>query len=497
MVLPSVRKIASLLALAFLLIAGTALAGDNAFPPLTNWTAPATFSPHGASRGASTMGDISEALPFVAVTPCRQYDSRNTSALPDNTPRAVTITGAPCGLPVTAAAVSLNVTVFDILGQGANAVLKAGTSSPPTTAWINYPPGQGQIGNAGVMPLSGSGQIVFQVNQGGGSIDFTIDVNGYYAPAGVGTENTFLGQNAGNFTMTGGANTGFGHNAFSNNSTGVINTAIGNFALWSNTTGSANTATGNNALAGNNGSNNTANGAFALYLNTTGSGNTASGFEALYSNTTGGANTATGWNALHQNTTSFNSTAIGANALANTTGFGNTGIGVNAGVNLTSGFDNICIGNPGVAGESGTIRIGTVGTQTATFVAGVNGVTTGGTGTPVLIDASGQLGTISSSARFKDEIQDMGESTEGLLKLRPVTFRYKAQPEGRTQFGLIGEEVEKVMPELVVCSSSGEVDTVLYHEMPAMLLNELQKQQREIQELKSELSALRAVIGQK
>jgi hypothetical protein len=150
-----------------------------------------------------------------------------------------------------------------------------------------------------------------------------------------------------------------------------------------------------------------------------------------------------------------------------------------------------------VAGESGIIRIGTVGTQTAAFVAGVHGVTTGGTAIPVMVDADGQLGTISSSARFKDEIQDMGEATEGLLRLRPVTFRYKAQQEGRAQFGLIAEEVEKVMPELVVCSSSGEAETVLYHEMPAMLLNELQKQQREIQELKSELSALRAVIGQK
>jgi hypothetical protein len=134
----------------------------------------------------------------------------------------------------------------------------------------------------------------------------------------------------------------------------------------------------------------------------------------------------------------------------------------------------------------------------------VNGVTTGGTGVPVLIDASGQLGTVSSSARFKDEIQDMGEATERLLKLRPVTFRYKAQQEARTQFGLIAEEVEKVMPELVVCSPSGEADTVLYHEMPSMLLNELQRQQREvqqqqreIQELKSELAALRAIIGQK
>ena len=91
----------------------------------------------------------------------------------------------------------------------------------------------------------------------------------------------------------------------------------------------------------------------------------------------------------------------------------------------------------------------------------------------------------------------MGEATEGLLRLRPVTYRYKAQREGRTQFGLIAEEVEKVMPELVVCSSAGEVETVLYHEMPAMLLNELQKQQREIQELKAELSTLRAVFGQK
>ena len=119
----------------------------------------------------------------------------------------------------------------------------------------------------------------------------------------------------------------------------------------------------------------------------------------------------------------------------------------------------------------------------------MHGVTTGGTAIPVLIDSNGQLGTVSSSARFKDEIQDMGEATEGLLKLRPVTFRYKGRPEGRTQFGLIAEEVEKVMPELVVCSSSGEVETVLYHEMPAMLLNELQKQQREIEELKLEHEA--------
>ncbi len=413
---------------------------------IPNWPAPATWSPHGMSRGVSTMAAITSPFPFIGVTPCRQYDSRNTSALADNTPRAVTITGAPCGLPATAAAVSLNVTVFDILGQGGNAVFKAGTASPPTTAWINYPPGQGQIGNAGVLPLDGSGQIFFQVNQGGGSIDFTVDVNGYYAPAGVGAHNTFLGLNAGNFTMTGDNNTGLGAFALSNNAGGNSNTATGDGALQLNSSGTANTATG----------------AFALQMNSGGANNTAFGDGALQFNTGGNANIA---------------------------------IGTAAGSVYTTESSNICIGNSGVASDFGAIRIGSV--QTKAFIAGVHGVTTGGTAIPVLIDGNGQLGTVSSSARFKDEIEDMGEATEGLLKLRPVTFRYKAQPEGRTHFGLVAEEVEKVMPELVVCSASGEAETVLYHEMPSMLLNELQKQQRQIEELKSEISALRAALSLK
>jgi hypothetical protein len=189
----------SFLALAAVLLSGVVLAGVA----IPNWPAPATWSPSRASDGVRTMGDISSPLPFIGVTPCRQYDSRGTSALPDNTPRAVTITGAPCGLPAAAAAVSLNVTVFDILGQGGNAVFKAGTTSPPTTAWINYPPGQGQIGNAGVLPLNGSGQIVFQVNQGGGSIDFTIDVNGYYASTPATATNYFSVKNSGLYAISG------------------------------------------------------------------------------------------------------------------------------------------------------------------------------------------------------------------------------------------------------------------------------------------------------
>ncbi len=518
-----------------ILVAGFAL-GDEAIP---NWPAPATWSPHSASRGASAMGAITSPLPFIGVTPCRVLDTRNPvgpfggPAFSSGQTRSFTIPSGPCsGIP-SAGAYSLNFTVVNMTGFGFLTAWPAG-SAQPLVSTLDYVPAEGALANAAIVPASGSGAISVFVSVG---TDVIIDINGYYAPAGVGIHNTFLGLFAGNFTMTGDDNTGFGRNVLSVNSTGVNNTAIGSFALFSNTTGVSNTATGEGALVSNTtGGNNTANGAFALLSNTLGINNTAVGVVALQDNTTGGENTAIGNNALFHNTTGFNNTATGwsalqdntagtdntatgynallnnimgtfntatgAGALQNTTGSSNIGIGRNGGINLTTGGDNICIGNFGLAGESGTIRIGTA--QTATFVAGVNGVTTGGTGTPVLIDSNGQLGTISSSARFKDEIQDMGEATEGLLKLRPVTFRYRAQPEGRTQFGLIAEEVEKVMPELVVCSSSGEVETVLYHEMPAMLLNELQKQKREVQrqqrqieELKSELASLRAVISQK
>jgi hypothetical protein len=478
------RLKALFLGLMAVLVAGFAL-GDEA---IANWPAPATWSPHSVSRGVSAMGAITSPFPFIGVTPCRQYDSRNFTPLPQNTSRAVVLSGAPCGLPASAVAVSVNLTIFNISGATGNGVFQVGIATAPTFSWINFPPTEAQRGNAGALPLDSLGQLWVRVQMGGGQLDFTVDVNGYYASAGVGTFNTFLGRNAGNFTMTGDDNTGLGHNALFSNTTGFQNTAIGEGALSNNTTGFYNTATGFDALALNTmGDGNTANGAGALLSNTTGSLNTATGISALINNTMGDGNTATGYETLSNNTTGFNNTATGYRALGNTTGSLNIGIGNSAGFNLTTGSYNICIGNSGVAGESGTIRIGS--SQTATFVAGVNGVTTGGTGTPVLIDANGQLGTISSSARFKDEIQDMGEATEGLLRLRPVTFRYKTQPEGRTQFGLIAEEVEKVMPELVVCSSSGEVETVLYHEMPAMLLNELQKQQRQIEELKLEREA--------
>jgi hypothetical protein len=136
-----------------------------------------------------------------------------------------------------------------------------------------------------------------------------------------------------------------------------------------------------------------------------------------------------------------------------------------AGSNLTTGSNNIDIGFnvDGLAGESNTIRIGKSGTQTKTVIAGIRG-TTIANGQPVVINSNGQLGTVTSSERFKDQIKSMDKVSESILNLKPVTFRYKEEfdPEGIPQFGLIAEQVEKVNPDLVVRDDQGKVNTVRY-----------------------------------
>jgi len=262
-----------------------------------------------------------------------------------------------------------------------------------------------------------------------------------------GSQNTFVGTNAGNFAMTGSNNTGSGFRA-----------------LFSTTTGFSNTASGNDTL----------------FNNTTGSGNTANGDDVLFTNTTGGHNTAVGRDAL------FN----------NTVGSFNIGIGYIGGFNLTDGDLNIDIGNSGVAGEANTIRIGTEGNHSRTFIAAVRGRTTGAAdAVPVVIDSNGQLGTTSSSIRYKFDVADMGHSTDRLMKLRPVMFRYLAhQPNAPLQYGLIAEEVAKVYPELVAYGKDGRSETVMYQFLAPMLLNEVQKQRQENAALRERLERLERIV---
>jgi hypothetical protein len=306
--------------------------------------------------------------------------------------------------------------------------------------------------------------------------------DGYYNTAG-GTRalfNVVPGASGGPF------NTAFGGYALYQNTTGYGNTAIGGEALYSNTIGGFNTATGYWALESNTiGSVNVASGYQALYYNTTGDFNTASGVLALYNNTTGSENTAVGGEALYLNSSGERNTAIGTNALAGSTGNKNIGIGYQAGWMLRTGNNNIFIGNQGAVAESQTIRVGTA--QTRTFIAGIN--VAGVSGATVVVDANGQLGIPFSSARYKQDIVPMGASSEGVLRLRPVTFAYKEDAQHVKHYGLIAEEVAAVYPELVTRTVAGEVQTVKYHELIPMLLNELQRQRQELAEL-------RAIVGQ-
>jgi Chaperone of endosialidase len=312
-------------------------------------------------------------------------------------------------------------------------------------------------------------------------------------------QNTVLGDDALLNNTTGNNNTAIGFNALFSNTTGIANTATGVNALLNNTTGNENTANGERALLNNTtGFLNTATGVNALFNNTIGRLNAATGSGALFGNTTGASNTADGGAALFFNTTGNNNVAVGDTALLrNSTGSSNIALGFKAGRNLTTGNNNIDIGNMGVAGESNTIRIGTTGTQTTTFIAGISGATVP-TGVAVIVDSSGHLGTTTSSARFKDAIKPMDQASESILALKPVTFHYKQEidPTGIPQFGLIAEQVEKVNPDLVARDADGKAYTVRYEAVNAMLLNEFLKEHRKGQEQDATISQLKAELAQ-
>jgi hypothetical protein len=387
------------------------------------------------------------------------------------------------------------------------------------------------VGNAAIVAAGTSGSIdVFASN----ATDLVIDINGYYASLTDLLGNTALGTGALALNTTGSSNTASGYQALLNNKTGVDNTAngfealavnngddntaSGYQALGNNATGSDNTASGLHALYSNiDGNENTAGGVSALSSNTHGSENTASGYQALLNNIDGGGNTASGSQALQSNTDGNHNTASGSGALQyNTFGVGNTAIGyqalqyntfggantaigyqallnstgqndialgVGAGYLLTDGSYNIMIGSTGQGADDHTIRMGDV--QTRAFIAGIRSVKTGSSDAiPVVIDSKGQLGTVSSSRRFKEDIQDMGDSSGGLLRLRPVTFRYRqpfADGSKPMEYGLIAEEVAEVYPDLVAHSADGQIESVKYQVLDSMLLNELQKQNRELQ----------------
>ena len=195
-------------------------------------------------------------------------------------------------------------------------------------------------------------------------------------------------------------------------------------------------------------------------------------------NNTGDQNTAVGSIALANNTTGSSNTAIGIAALnQNTTGSGNIAIGDSAGFTVT-GSNNVCIGSNGAPGVDDTTWISNVYASVATA-------------RQVYVDLNNKIGTLSSSRRYKEEIQPMSNTSEALLALKPVTFRYKkhVDPTQALSFGLIAEEVAEINPALITRDKTGKPETVRYEAINAMLLNEFLKEHRKVEQLRNELEA--------
>jgi uncharacterized coiled-coil protein SlyX len=314
--------------------------------------------------------------------------------------------------------------------------------------------------------------------------------------ANTADNNTAIGAGALLTNNTGTDNTANGAFALFNN-TASRNTAVGSQALFSNTEGSDNTAVGYSALAHNTAGTNTAVGSGALSSNEGGDFSCALGLAALGNQTSGFQNTGVGAFALLENTQGVLNTALGVNAGFHVTGNGNICIGANAGSNNTAGNDNIYIGNSGQNVESNNIVIGRADVQNSTYIAGINGATVPG-GAAVIVDITGHLGTINSSKRFKEEIKPMDKASEALLALKPVTFRYKKEldPDRIPQFGLVAEDVAKVDPDLVLRDADGEIYTVRYEAVNAMLLNEFLKEHKKVEEQQATIAELKQTVAQ-
>lgn len=280
-----------------------------------------------------------------------------------------------------------------------------------------------------------------------------------------------------------GSNIGLGRNAMPHPG-GVMSTAVGENAMNGLTTGRNNTAVGANALKSMaDGSENVAVGSYALTDNSSNKANVAVGSSALAHVVVGDANVGLGDQALLQ-------LSLGRNNIA---------IGQQAGFGLVGGNYNIYIGTTSPSSlDNYTTRLGSPNQQRA-FIGGIRGVQTGiGNAVPVVVDSNGQLGTINSSRRFKEDIQDLGAAGDKVLDLRPVQFRYKtpfSDGSAPVQYGLIAEEVEEVLPELVSRSADGQIETVQYHVLPTLLLKQVQRLERERAAMAERLAALEAELG--
>lgn len=207
----------------------------------------------------------------------------------------------------------------------------------------------------------------------------------------------------------------------------------------------------------------------------TGTGNLGVGVNSSTDLTTGDKNTCVGIGSGTLIQSGSQNTIIGYIANCGPQGDDNICIGQSAGGSLsTNDSSNILIDSTGVTGDNLTIRIGNqVQGKQRCFIQGIRGITTGiADAIPVLIDSAHQLGTVSSSEKYKQDIRPLADLSEIIYKLEPKFFHYKKHPE-IPAWGLIAEEVDKVFPQLCVYNDEGKPETVKYHDLIPLLLNEI------------------------
>jgi hypothetical protein len=371
---------------------------------------------------------------------------------------------------------------------GENNTIRIGTTGSQTR---NFQAGISGVNNAGASDTSavsvsaagqlGTGEIWNDINLANTSpLQGAILKSGSLFIHNSGTNNTFVGVNSGNRTLTGDRNTGIGVFALQSNTSGVANTAVGENALQSNTAGPGNTAIGANALTNNVAIGN--------------SHNVAVGANALFNMTTGGFNVGIGTQVF-----SANPSATGL-----MTGIQNVGIGYLTGSAYTgSESANILITNPGVVGENNTIRIGTTGNgagqQNKCFIAGI--INRGPFANTVTIDhATEQLGELISSRTFKSDIEPIStETANAFFQLKPSKFYYKNDPAKNTWYGFIAEDVEPLMPEIVNYQTNEkgikEPRSINYNVMYALLLKVIQENRSLINNMKREKDLLKKKVS--
>lgn len=329
---------------------------------------------------------------------------------------------------------SNNVNIANQGMTGDSGIIRIGTSGHQDSCFVSGISGVSISSLTSSLPvqinssgqLGATGNIYMPLTNAGGTQGvINADIFSFIHNGPPSSGSTFCGINAGNFAATGGRNSGFGYQSLDFIGSGLDNSACGQESLGTLAGGSTNSALGSQS------------GEFLV----SGSGNLLLGFQS--------------------------------------------------GVNYTGAeSNNILLSHTGTLGESHIIRLGTAGTHLKNFQAGIVGITTDvADAIPVLVSSTGQLGTVSSSARYKANIHDLNGQSANIYKLRPVSFNYISHPEHEA-WGLIAEEVEQVMPQLVVYNKDQQCETVKYQDLPVLLLNELQKMAKQNELLLKRIEAL-------